>query len=116
MIFSTLYIIAVSTMCVLTERYAPIPELDRFNSEDGTRGFFYAFLGMASFAGWVLPHELHQSFGWDFGSNWLSRAAQIVGAVGGWYVAARGLLVWLTIIVCGLMIIALGKVGAFIFG
>jgi len=114
MILSTLYIIAVSALCVLMTRYAPIPSFDRFDSI--SKNFFLAYLGFAAFAGWVLPHELQQSFGWDFGENWLSRVAQIFGAIGAVYVAARGLIIWGTVIVCGLLIIAIGKVGAFIFG
>jgi multisubunit Na+/H+ antiporter MnhB subunit len=114
MIFSVLYILTVSALCVLTARYAPTPAFDRFDSV--SRNFFLAYLGFAAFAGWVLPHEIQESIGWDFGSNWLSRVAQIVGAIGAVFVAARGLIIWGSIIVLGLLIIAVGKVGAFIFG
>jgi multisubunit Na+/H+ antiporter MnhB subunit len=114
MIFSALYIIAVSVLCILTTRFAPVPSFDRFDSI--SRNFFLACLGFAAFAGWILPHEIQESIGWDFGSNWLSRVAQIFGAIGAVYVAARGLVIWGSIIVLGLLIIAVGKVGAFIFG
>jgi hypothetical protein len=114
MIFSALYIIAVSVLCVLTARFAPTLSFDRFDSI--SRNFFLAYLGFAAFAGWVLPHEIQEAIGWDFGSNWLSRVAQIFGAIGAVYVAARGLVIWGSIIVLGLLIIAAGKVGAFIFG
>lgn len=115
MAYSALFILLISTACVLIQRYFPKPVIKP--SQDPAIDIFrFVYVIGALIFGWYLPEQLQHSFGWDFGSNWLSRLAQIVGMVGMLFIAIRGLVVWLWIASISLLLLGLASVLGFIVG
>ena len=72
--------------------------------------FCLGYICIGGYIGWLLPQALNRSYGWDFGPDWLRHTAQIIGAVGGFYIALRGFVVWVSIAVFGVAIAFFGMV------
>lgn len=92
-----LYILVVSGIYVAMDRYAPQPKA--VQPKDPWVGLFLLgcyLLGGA--IGWVLPELLAEWFCVPWGDAWLERAAKMFGALGGFMIAVRGVMVWASLL------------------
>lgn len=114
--FAIIYMVTASTLFVLTDKYAPAAIVQR--QEDGLAnilllGCFLAGGGI----GWVLPTQLAPHLGFAWHDGWLERVAQLFGAVCGFLIAMRGIVVWATLFLLGIVgMIALAVLKYLIFG
>jgi hypothetical protein len=101
-VFAILYIVAASTLFVLTDKYAPAAIVQR--QDDGLTNLLLlgCFLTGAGI-GWVLPAQLAPHLGFAWHDGWLERLAQVYGAVCGLLIAMRGIVVWATLFLLGLL-------------
>lgn len=109
-----LYILLVSGLFVLINRYAPVPVIRKnVGAIEGL--FLLGCFAMGGAIGFFLPAELSKVIGLPWSDGWLERAAKVFGAVGGVLIAVRGTVIWATIFVGCVVLAIVGNVIGYVF-
>lgn len=109
-----LYVLLVSGLFVLIDRYAPVPVIQKNVGAIGGL-FLLCCFAMGGAIGFFLPAELSKLIGLPWGDGWLERAAKVFGAVGGVLIAVRGTVVWATVFVGCVMLALIANVIGYVF-
>lgn len=95
--FPILYILTMSAAYVAVDRYAPTRKLVLRDSVSAM--FFLGCCLFGSAIGWVLPEVLAQWVGVAWSDGVLTRGAQVFGALAGFMIAVRGVVIWTALFV-----------------
>lgn len=97
--FAASYIAAFALLSFLTARYAPKPNFSKVSG--GKLLLMFSVYLSAAIICWNLPTMLVAHYGWSTEPGWLLRASQVVGAICGFYVAYRGVVIWGSLAIIG---------------
>ena len=109
------YIFAVSGLLVLVDRWTP-PLVETPNQEPVAALFMLGCYLMGALIGFRLPEHLGQLLGFSWGDGWLERLAEVFGAVGGFLIAARGRVIWISLFILCFVVTLLMSILGYIFG
>jgi hypothetical protein len=111
---SIIYIAAICALCFGITHYTPAL---KYRQPDLFQAIaLFCFDMTFALAGWFFPEFMSTNLGWHVGPEWLARIAQVIGALGGFYMAVRGAILWVGLLLAGFIVFTVMAVISYILG